>query len=401
MRILAVHNYYQQPGGEDRCFEAEVAMLRAEGHEVVEYCADNDEIGGLGRLTAALRTVWSRRGYRQVRDLIREHRPQVVHFHNTFPLVSPAAYYAARAERVPVVQTLHNFRLLCPNALFFREGRVCEDCLGKSVPWPGVVHGCYRDSRPASAAVATMITAHRALGTWREMVDVYIALTEASRAKFVAGGLPADRLAVKPNFLDRDPGPGDGAGGYGIYVGRLSAEKGLTTLLRAWDMLAGSVPLTIVGDGPLAGLVTEAAARNPAVRWIKGQPPEAVLSFLGGAAFAVLPSECYENFPRVVIEAFAKGTPVIASRLGAMAEIVADGRTGFQFAPGNAADLAATIRRAVAEPDSLGRMRNAARTEFEQNYTAEQNYQALMAIYERAAGRNREVTKQVLSEVAS
>jgi glycosyltransferase involved in cell wall biosynthesis len=400
VRILAVHNYYQQPGGEDRCFEAEVAMLRAEGHEVVEYCADNDEIGGLGRLTAALRTVWSRRGYRQVRSLIQKHRPQVVHFHNTFPLVSPAAYYAARAEGVPVVQTLHNFRLLCPNALFFREGRVCEDCLGKSLPWPGVVHGCYRDSRPASAAVATMIATHRALGTWREMVDVYIALTEASRAKFVAGGLPADRLVVKPNFLDSDPGRGDGTGGYGIYVGRLSAEKGLTTLLRAWGAIGNSVPLTIVGDGPLAGLVTEAVAGNPAIRWLKAQPPETVLSLLGGAAFAVLPSECYENFPRVVIESFAKGTPVIASRLGAMAEIVADGRTGFHFAPGDDVDLAATVRRAVADPLMLSRMRGAARLEFEQYFTADQNCQALMAIYERAVGRNG-VKRELLSEVAS
>src|SRR5205814_1104988 len=171
---------------------------------------------------------------------IRAQRPRVAHFHNTFPLISPAAYYAARAEGVGVVQTLHNFRLLCPNALFFRDGKVCEDCLGRPVAWPGVVHGCYRGSRAASAATAVMTAAHRALGTWRTAVDVYVALTEFSRQKFIAGGLPAEKIAVKANFVYPDPGPGAGAGGYAVFVGRLSAEKGVETLLAAWRPLGGS-----------------------------------------------------------------------------------------------------------------------------------------------------------------
>jgi glycosyltransferase involved in cell wall biosynthesis len=384
VKVLVVHNYYQQPGGEDRCLDAEVAMLRANGHEVVQYCADNDAVDGMGRLNLLARTVWSRPAYRDLRDLIRAERPAVAHFHNTFPLISPAAYYAARKEGVPVVQTLHNFRLLCPNALFFRDGRVCEDCLGKAVPWPGIVHGCYRGSRSTSAAVAAMVTTHRALGTWQDAVDVYIALTEASRGKFVAGGLPAAKLVVKPNFLDVDPGPGDGRGGYAVYVGRLSAEKGIGTLLEAWRTL--DFPLRIVGDGPLAGPVAEAAAKNPAIQWLKSRPPEEVLDLIGGAAVLLLPSECYENFPRVAVEAFAKGTPVIASRLGAMAEIVADGRTGWHFEAGNAEDLSAVVGRVwpPATRRGLNEFRKAARAEFEENYTAEANYRALAAIYERA-----------------
>ncbi len=386
MKILVVHNYYQQPGGEDRCLEAEVALLRAHGHEVVPFCAHNDAIDGMSRWDAAARTVWSRPAYRAIRDLIRAHRPQVAHFHNTFPLISPAAYYAARAEKVPVVQTLHNFRLLCPNALFYRDGRVCESCLGKSVPWPGVVHKCYRGSLGASAAVATMLTAHRALGTWREAVDVYIALTDFARRKFIAGGLPAGKVVVKPNFVAPDPGPGTGARGYAAFVGRLSAEKGIDTLLKAWEQIGGRVPLKIVGDGPLAATVAEAATKVPGVEWLGRQPPDAVNAVIGEALAVVVPSRCYETFCRVAVEAFAKGTPVIASGLGAMAEVVDHGRTGLHFTPGDAGELAAAVVRLAADAPEREQMRVAARQEFERKYTAAANYPMLRAIYEKALG---------------
>src|SRR5262245_32370489 len=205
MKILIAHNYYKQPGGEDACVAAEVAMLESHGHEVVQYHLHNDAIDTMGSLQRASRTLWSRPAYHEVRQLLRRHRPQIAHFHNTFPLMSPAAYYAAQAENVRVVQTLHNFRLLCPNGLFFRKGKVCEDCIGKPIPWPGIVHKCYRDSCTASTGVATMLTVHRVLGTWRNAVDIYIALTQFGRQKFIAGGLPADRVVVKPNFLHLDP----------------------------------------------------------------------------------------------------------------------------------------------------------------------------------------------------
>ncbi|HVS40204.1 MAG TPA: glycosyltransferase [Gemmataceae bacterium] len=384
MKILLAHNYYQQPGGEDQCVAAEVALLESRGHEVLRYHLDNDAIVGMGRLELAARTVWSRSAYRELRELIRTQRPSIVHFHNTFPLISPAAYYAARAEGVPVVQTLHNFRLLCPNALFFRNGQVCEDCLGKAIPWPGVLHRCYRGSRTASAGVATLLTTHRALGTWRKTVDVYVALTAFSRRKFLEGGLPEDRVVVKSNFVHPDPGPGEGAGGYGVFVGRLSAEKGVGTLLAAWKELGGRTPLKIVGDGPLAPLVREAATAGAGIEWLGSKPLAEVYALIGEAQFLVLPSQCYENFPRVVVEAFAKGTPVIASRLGAMAEVVDHGRTGLHFEPGHPAALAAQIRRLVDDSAEFRRMREAARREYEEKYTADSNYQTLLAIYEQA-----------------
>lgn len=383
MKILIAHNFYQQSGGEDQCVASEIAMLKEFGHEVIEYFLHNNTISGMSNLQVAARTIWNWETYREMRRLLRQHRPQIAHFHNTFPLISPAAYYAAKSENVGVVQTLHNFRLSCANGLYFRDGRPCEECVGKSVPWPAVLHKCYRQSRAASATVGTMLTVHRGLGTWHKAVDAYIALTKVQRDKLIAAGLPAAKIAVKPNFAYPDPGPGAGLGGYAIYVGRLSAEKGVATLLEAWRQLDGILPLRIVGDGPLAPAVQEAASKHPAIQWLGHRPLETVYDLIGDAAALILPSQCYENFPRVIIEAFAKGTPVIASRLGGMAEIVDDGSTGLLFQPGNPADLAAKVRSIVDSTESLARMRGTARRDFDRRYTVRANHEVLMEIYER------------------
>ena len=339
----------------------------------------------------------------EMRRLIGSHRPEVVHCHNTFPLISPAAYYAARAEGVPVAQTLHNFRLVCVNAILLRDGKPCEDCLGAAVPWRGVARNCYRNSRAASAAVATMITAHRLLGTWRNAVGAYIALSEFSRGKFIDGGLPADKIIVKSNFLYPDPGEGPGNGGYVAYIGRLSPEKGVETLLSAWRRLGSTTPLKIAGDGPLAPAVQEAAAQNAAIEWLRDVSHEAVYDLIGAAAFLVLPSQCYESaVPRAAIEGFAKGTPVIVPRLGAMAAIVEDGRNGLCFEPGNPEDLAAKIRRLVSDSAGLKRMRRAARATFDRNFTAEANYEALMAVYARAVdGHSRQGSRKIDATTAA
>jgi glycosyltransferase involved in cell wall biosynthesis len=384
MNILVAHNFYQQPGGEDQCVAAEVATLRAQGHEVTQYCLHNDSIHGMNRIRLASRTIWNHSAYRELRKLLRTHRVQIAHFHNTFPLISPAAYYAARAENVRVVQTLHNYRLLCANALLLRDGEVCEDCLGKLVPWPGIVHKCYRGSRAASTTVATMLATHRVLGTWWKAVDVYVALTEIGRRKLIDGGLPADKITVKPNCVYPDPGAGTGKGGYAVFVGRLSAEKGLDTLLKAWRHLGGDVPLKLLGDGPMATAVQDASAKDSSIQWLGHVSLEAVYGLVGEAMFLVLPSRCYETFSMAIVEAFAKGTPVVVSKLGAMAAIVDDGRTGLHFRPGDPADLAAKVRQILADPLELARMRRAARLEFDQKFTADSSYKSLMEIYRRA-----------------
>lgn len=376
--VLLVHNRYRQPGGEDRVFTAEAELLRARGHRVIRHEAHNDAVAEHAPVALAARTIWSRATYRELRALIRRERPDVVHVHNTLPLLSPAVYYAAGAEGVPVVQTLHNYRLLCPAGLLLREGRVCEECVGRTVPLPAVVHGCYRSSRAATGAVAAMLSAHRLLGTWRERVDVYVALTEFARRKFVEGGLPAGRIRVKPNFLAADPGMGPHRGGYALFVGRLSPEKGIHTLLDAWSRLDGTVPLKMAGDGPLASLAGQGV---PGVEWLGRQPSERVLALMRDASFLVFPSHWYEGLPMTLVEAFATGLPVISSRLGSMEELVEDGRTGLHFTPGDPRSLAAQVARLVRHPREAAEMGGRARAAYEARYTAERNYALLLDLY--------------------
>ena len=389
MNILVVHNFYQQPGGEDRVLRAETDLLRDAGHSVVQYVRHNREMGslhGAGILRAGVDTIWAKRSFCELSNLLRAEKPEVAHFHNTLPLVSPAAYYACAEAGVPVVQTLHNYRLLCPGAYFLRDGRVCEECLGRSVPWPGVVHGCYRESRAATAAVATMLALHRAMKTWREKVGVYIALSEFARKKFIEGGLPEERIVVKPNFVDPDPGLKRGAGEYALYVGRLSVEKGLRVLLGAWGRLRGRIPLRIAGDGPLKEeIAAEIKTRGLSSVELLGRLAHSeIVSHMQGARFLVLPSVCYENFPLAVAEAFACGLPVIASRLGSMTEIVADGDTGLHVTPGDSAELAAKADWAWRNPGKLQELGKAGRQEYLSKYRPEQNYKRLMEIFERA-----------------
>jgi len=393
--VLLLHNHYQQRGGEDAVVEAERDLLLSRGHNVLTYFRHNREIQPNGFFSAArlgLQTIWARDTYGDLLALLRKEKPDVAHFHNTLPLISPAAYYACRDAGVPVVQTLHNYRLFCPAATFFREGHLCVECAEHSL-LRSLRYGCYRDSRPATAAVASMLVFHRARRTWTEMVDCYIALTEFSRQKFVAAGLPAEKIVVKPNFVHPDPSPspapsaaeGSAHGDFALFVGRLSPEKGLHTLFSAWKRLGNRIPLHIVGDGPLLReLDHEKSHLGLSSVIFRGRlSRQSTLEPMKRARFLVFPSECFENFPMAIVEAFACGVPVIASRLGAMAEIVADGRTGLLFTPGDAEDLAAKVDWAWSHPQEMEAMGHAARAEYEAKYTAERNYEMLIQIYGR------------------
>jgi|SRR5579872_241536 len=388
MKILLVHNSYQHPGGEDEVFSNEAHLLRAAGHEVVQYVRTNDEIHNYGpwkKSTLSLRTIWAWDSAQDLKELLKQEKPTLAHFHNTFPLISPAAYLACQEVGIPVIQSLHNPRLICPAATLYRDGHACEDCLGKAIAWPGVLHACYRNSRIQSGVVASMLMVHHYLNTWEKQVNAYIVFTEFYRQKFTDAGLPHKKIAIKPHFVTRDPGQTQDKQDYALFVGRLAVEKGVVTLLKAWEGLK-SIPLKIRGDGPLQTRAWERARdRTYRTELVPRLAKKDLLALLHGARFLIWPSEgYYETFGLIAIEAFACGVPVVASGIGVMAEIVSDGRTGLHFRAGDPSDLAAKVNWAWTHPEEMRVMGRAARAEYEAKYTAEHNYCQLMSIYSRA-----------------
>jgi glycosyltransferase involved in cell wall biosynthesis len=325
VRVLVLHSRYLSgtSSGENRVVEDEVELLRSAGHEVHLWAPSAEDAAGASRPRLAVRAVWSRSAVRRVARLAAELRPDVVHVHNLYPMLSPAVLRTAAA---PVVVTLHNYRLLCLPATFLRDDRACEDCLGK-LPWRGVVHRCYRGSAAGSAALAASLGLHRRAGTFRH-VSAFLAVSEFVRDKHVEAGMDADRIRVKPNFVAPMPRR-EGPGGDFLYLGRLSPEKGLDRLVGQWREVPGR--LVVVGDGPDRARL-EAAAPDT-VEFRGAVPPEQVGAYLARARALVLPSICYEGAPRTVVEAYAAGVPVIANRNGALPSVVADGVTGLLVDP--------------------------------------------------------------------
>jgi glycosyltransferase involved in cell wall biosynthesis len=391
LSVLCVHNRYMQPGGEDQVFESEARLLAENGCRVEKVEEQTTYPDGLVRkISAAVDCVWSRSWHQEFKSLLRNLQPDVVHVHNFFSVISPSVYYACKEEGVPVVQTLHNYRLLCPAASFYRDGKICEECLDHG-PFHAVRYGCYRDSRLATAALAAMLEVHRKKNTWTEMVDCYIALTEFARQKMIQGGLPAEKIRVKPNFVLPDPGPRMGEGDYALFVGRLVDLKGVRALLAAWSKLPASIPLVIAGDGPLRPEMEKqiASLQLKNIDYRGRLSRQLTLSTMKRARVLIFPSEWYEGFPVTIAEAFACGVPVICSRLGGMQEIVEDGYTGLHFTPGDAADLAEKVQWAWSHPEQTSLMGFAARAEFEAKYSAERNFRMLSEIYESVLSRSK------------
>ena len=374
-RVLLVHNAYRSHGGEDSVVEAEHELLCSRGHRVELFSRHNDDLALLSKAVAAAGTIWSHRSAVGLALVLQRFRPDIVHFHNTFPLISPSAYWVVSKAGLPIIQTLHNFRLHCPQAMYLRDGKVCEDCLGK-MPWRSVQHACYRNSRAQSAVLTGMLVVHRLIGTYKHKVTRYIALNEFCRTKFIDGGLPADRVVIKPNFVDFKA-PGEVIRSGFLYVGRLSTEKGVALLVQAWtEQKSGS--LTVIGSGPEAFRLDDVARLTA----VGAQVGDAVRVAMQGAMALVLPSICYDSFPRTLVEAFACALPVIASRLGPLADLVEDGVTGLLFEPSNAVDLANKMHWAQNHSEAMAEMGRNARAKYESEFSAERNYQQLISIYE-------------------
>ncbi len=382
MRILMIHNYYQFSGGEDIVFNAEKKLLQENGHEVIEYVRDNHEVQTNGLFSTGIQSLWSIKTYVDLSKLIKRTKPDIAHFHNTFFMISPSAYYACHHSHIPVVQTLHNYRLICPAATLLRNDKICEICIHKKIQWPGVLYGCWQYSRMKSAMVAIHNGLHHFLGTWKTKIDRYIVLTDFCRQKFLESGLPVEKIVVKPNFLFRSKHFPGKSGEYVLFIGRICKEKGLDILLQAWKSLP-EIPLKIVGDGPLIDSVRAKLKTDNLnqVELVGRLSNEKILEMISKARYLVIPSILYETFSMVVIESYSCGIPVIVPDTGNFKTLVYEARTGLLFHNSDPSDLAKKAQWAWDNPVSMIDFGKNALEEYEQKYTAEQNYQQLMQIY--------------------
>jgi glycosyltransferase involved in cell wall biosynthesis len=397
MKIIIAHNLYQQPGGEDVVVQQEMQMLRDAGHQVVHYERSNHEtekFTGTKLVTLFAHTTWSTDTRREFETLLLRERPDVVHVHNTFVMISPSIYEACKHAGVPVVQTLHNYRLFCPASTFLRNGLPCEDCVTGSL-LSSVRHRCYRGSTGASAAAATMLAVNHKRGTYENDITRYIALTNFARDKFVECGLPAEKMLVKPNFVHPDPGERQLIGNGAVFMGRLTPEKGMATALKAWKLLPPEMELKVIGDGPslddLRRIAMDLRLKN--VTFLGRLPRQRAFEYLANARFLLFPSEWYESFPMTILEAYAHGVPVVAARMGVMPEIVKENQIGLLYEPRNPQSLAEVVEGLWRNIGWIRQLSKNARREYETLYTAEENYRQLMAIYNEALGKQPEAVR--------
>ncbi len=391
MKVLLVHNRYRSasPSGEDRVVDQEGEALIAAGHTVERFERSSDEIQGrsmAGRALVPFQLLWNNEARRSLTQTLRRYRPSVVHLHNTFPLLSASVLYACRAEQVPVVATIHNYRLVCPSGTLFRDGRVCHDCIGR-LPLPGVRHGCYRDSILATLPMAAATVGHRT--AWRTMVSAYVFISRAQRDIIAVDGLPEDRLFVKPNLVPSVTSIRRAPSRRVVYAGRLTDEKGVPLLMEAWDRYTsgpekGRLELWVAGAGPLESKVADWAASRSSVRWLGKLSRHECAELVAGARAVVVPSQWEETFGLVAVEAMAAGVPSLAPAHGSFPELINDGVDGVLFQPGNADALAGALRDVQARPERYERLGQSARATYDHRFSPEANLDELLRIYDFA-----------------
>lgn len=413
MKIIQVHNFYQQAGGEDGVVDAESQLLQDHGFQIIKYFKHNSVIkGGLVPLFfTSIKTIWNQKTYREIRKLIQNEKPEIVHCHNTFPLISPSIYWACAHENIPVVQTLHNYRLLCVSALLFRKKSIeisnnnntCELCVKKNFKWSGIKYGCYRGSKLGSLTIALMLWIHKIIGTWSKKVTAYIALTEFQKSKMIEGGIPEDKIYIKPNFISSEflnkilnsenIENIENKDKYFLFVGRLSIEKGCETLIKGWEIFQSELikngkndrlNLLIVGDGPeknkLEKFVSKSTFKST-VHFLGKKSKNDVLNLMQNAEFLILPSTWYEGFPMTIIESYACSLPVIASRIGSMIEVINEDKTGLLFEVGNENDLAKKLLFVKDNPLLISKMKMHIKLSFNELYSDNANYKICLGIY--------------------
>lgn len=392
LHVLVVHGRYRSagPSGENEVVDDETKLLRESGCRVDQLELQSDDISawpGWKKATLPGRVVWSPSGQRALAQALDRLRPDIVHIHNTFPLFSPAVFWTAHRRGVAVVHTLHNFRPFCPAGTFLRDGKACEECFGR-LPLPAVRYGCYRDSRVATLPVATMIGLHGSLRTWQRNVDRFIVVSQYERSKYILAGWPQERIRVKYNTVYEPALPTrheDGGGAF-LCMSRIVPEKGTDVLLEGWRRAFpdGAPPLRLTASGDSAAELRERYGHLPGVTFLGHVERSVLLDELVNARAVIVPSRCYEGFPRVVAEAYAAGVPVIASRVGSLTELVEEGVTGLQVEAGDPDDMARALRALASSEELRVRLGAGARTRFERLYSAEVTMRGLVGVYREA-----------------
>jgi glycosyltransferase involved in cell wall biosynthesis len=389
MKILIIHNQYLEKGGEDEVVNAEIGMLEKFGHKIIFYKRSNEEITALSfykKLRFLTKDIiWSKRTYKDLKDIIKKEQPDIAHIHNIFVIITPSVYCALNAGNIPVVQTLHNYRLICPNGVFYRDGRICEQCTAGNFA-PSIIYKCWRDSYFLSYFLARALRTHFKKKTFKNRIDCYITLSEFSKKKFIKAGFSEKKLFIKPNFLELNTEKRNEPQNLALFIGRLVDYKGINTLISAFKKIDMRY-VKIIGDGPLYKELKRKTKDIVNIELLGRLPHEKTVEYVRNSSFLVFPSECYEPFGRVIIEAFACGVPVLASRLGAAAQIIEDGRTGLHFRSGDPGDLATKAEWAWTHKKEMEEMGREARREYERKYTEDKNYEILMDIYKHAVER--------------
>lgn len=385
MRIVYCHNYYRHRGGEDVSFESDVEMLRSEGHEVVVFTRDNADMESGRPVTNAVKSLWNRETGAAMTKLLATVRPDVLHCNNLFPQISVSVYQAAKRLGIPVVQALRNYRSFCANSFLYRDGQICTQCLHSKAAWQGLRYRCYRNSLPATAAVVGMQFFHRLLRVQERYVDAFFTPTSFSRKVHIEGGYFPGSLFVRSNFMIPDLGMSAERREHALFVGRLSKEKGVETLIDAWQLAGFDLPLRILGSGPEEDSLRDKAQGNPAICFLGAQGTQQVLREIAGARCLLMPSRWFETFGRTIAEAFSRGTPVLASRLGAVAELVDDGVSGFGFEPGDAKSVVSAVQKFLnLSATEETAMQVAARERFDLRFSKYSSYVQLLQVYEFA-----------------
>ncbi|MGL1922385.1 MAG: glycosyltransferase family 4 protein [Hyphomicrobiales bacterium] len=389
MKILLAHNHYgsEAPSGENVVFELERTMLERRGHKIQVFERYSDDIrkkGATGLIQGALSTPWNPFSAREMRNTITDFQPDVIHAHNTFPLLSPSIFSAAKG--VGRILTLHNYRLFCPAGIPMRDGKVCTQCIDKHSVWPALKHGCYRNNRVATLPIAANVALQRMRKTWQKDIEAFIVLTDFQKDLMISAGLPENSVKVKPNFYEGSPTmiPYEKRQNRVVFIGRLSEEKGVGDLVKAWLDWGGGAPmLHLIGDGPLRSQLESQAGDTSNIKFFGQISSQQAQQEMSEASLFILPSLCFEGFPMVLREAFALGTPSLVSDLGPLPALVAKGE-GLVFQGGNAEDLRQKVMALWPNKEKLANMALKARSAYEESYTEEVNYNKLISIYNGA-----------------